>query len=298
MAIELKTISGKLAEKFRTEPTPRPDLTQKGYEIIAALQSSLDIHQTIKAFTDMISREFLISGVLYQHDDIDTTIKLGVTANQKSTYNLHIEGEDLGSITFMRRQRYSNQVLERLEGLLCNLVYALRNCITYTKALRLSQKDHLTGAYNRSAMSSAIEREIGLAVRHNKPFSTIMLDIDFFKQVNDTYGHAAGDYVLKVFVQIINETIRSCDSVFRYGGEEFVIHMNNTDESGAMLLAERIRLNVESTTMRYNNQSISITTSMGIATLNSIDNSQSLLERADTALYQAKNNGRNQVQAI
>ena len=114
---------------------------------------------------------------------------------------------------------------------------------------------------------------------------------------SDTYGHAAGDYVLQSFVQIVNDTIRSIDSVFRFGGEEFAVHLHNTDEIGAKLLAERIRLNVESTIMRYKGSSIPVTVSSGIATLEKIDNGQSLMERADKALYQAKNNGRNQVQA-
>ncbi|MBT5232092.1 MAG: GGDEF domain-containing protein [Methylococcales bacterium] len=298
MAIELKTISGKLANDFRPINEPSEvDFKQRSYEIIAALQTSLEIEQAIKTFTNFVTMDFLISGVIYHHEENNISLKFGVPTNQKCTYNLTIEGESLGQITFMRRKRFSDQTLEQLENLLCSLVYPLRNCLTYRKALELSQKDALTGAFNRGAMNPALDREVGLAQRQNKPFSVIMLDIDFFKHVNDTYGHAAGDYVLQSFVQIVNDTIRSIDSVFRFGGEEFAVHLHNTDEIGAKLLAERIRLNVESTIMRYKGSSIPVTVSSGIATLEKIDNGQSLMERADKALYQAKNNGRNQVQA-
>lgn len=298
MAIELKSISGKLANDFIPVFEHNTiDLKQRGYEIVYALQSSLSIEQTIKTFTNHVIVDFMISGATYHHEQCKVNMKLGVCANQKCTYNLTLEGESLGQITFMRRKQFSEKTLEQLENLLINLVYPLRNCIAYQKAMELSQKDHLTGAYNRGAMCAALSREIGLASRQNNPFSVLMLDIDHFKQVNDTYGHAAGDYVLQTFVQIVNDTIRSSDSVFRYGGEEFVVHLHNTDDLGARLLAERIRLGVESTIIRHQGQSIPVTVSSGISTYGSNDNSQSLLERADKALYLAKNNGRNQVQA-
>ena len=299
MPTELKTIQGKLALNLKSsDQTAKIDLKQRGYEIMAELQTSLNIEDIIRVFYDHIASTFLISGLSYYQDETTAPLKLGVNANQKSNYNLSIEDLKLGTITFMRRKRFSNDTLESLENLLCSLVYPLRNAIMYQRALLLSQQDFLTGTLNRSAMKTSLAREVDLAYRQDHKLSIIMLDIDLFKRVNDTHGHAAGDDVLKSFTQTVKEITRSSDNFFRYGGEEFVILLSNTDAVGAQLLAERIRINVEATAIRHNKKTISITVSIGLTELKQVDNSQSLLERADKALYKAKNNGRNQVRVL
>jgi diguanylate cyclase (GGDEF)-like protein len=297
MPTELKTISGKLAVNLKTaDQANKIDLKQRGFEFIAALQPTLDIETLVRTFYSMISQDLLLSGATYHNEPIGIEpIKIGLSANQKSTYNLKIEDSELGTISFMRRRKFSNALLEDLENLLCNLLYPLRNAIKYNTALQLSQKDHLTGVLNRSAMTNSLEREVNLAFRTDKPFAVLMLDIDHFKNVNDTFGHAAGDEVLKAFTQSVKDTTRCSDNFFRYGGEEFILILSSTDQEGAKLLAERIRINVEATCFRHNNQTIPVTVSIGVAELHASENYQALLENADSALYHAKENGRNQV---
>jgi diguanylate cyclase (GGDEF)-like protein len=140
-----------------------------------------------------------------------------------------------------------------------------------------------------------VAREINLSQRNDTPLAMLAIDIDFFKKVNDNFGHAFGDVVLKHMTECVKECTRTSDAMFRFGGEEFNLLLNNTDLSGAQELAERIRQHIEATACEHEGQSINITVSMGISTLNDSDTQASFFKRADIGLYQAKNNGRNQV---
>jgi diguanylate cyclase (GGDEF)-like protein len=122
-----------------------------------------------------------------------------------------------------------------------------------------------------------------------------MLDIDHFKNVNDTYGHAMGDEVLKQVVKSITSCIRQTDMCFRYGGEEFLIMLASADSAGAHRIAERIRCSIEEAIFTHEKGSLSITSSIGSATLFASDTMRTICERADSALYKAKNSGRNRV---
>jgi diguanylate cyclase (GGDEF)-like protein len=162
--------------------------------------------------------------------------------------------------------------------------------------VRAAQIDPLTGAHNRAAMDCAMKREIELAHRQRNPLSLLVVDIDFFKKINDQYGHIAGDYVLKTLVTCLNDTMRSSDMLFRYGGEEFTLLLSGTDKEGAVKFAERVRRAIANYPFVYNGKEIPITASIGVASLASRDNAKYLFEKADSALYCAKQSGRNQVQ--
>ncbi len=133
------------------------------------------------------------------------------------------------------------------------LIYPLRNALLYKQAVEKAYNDPLTGLNNRAAFDKSIEQEVDLATRHGHSLSLMMLDLDRFKQINDNYGHIVGDAVLKSFADCIMECMRSSDIVFRYGGEEFVILLRNTELAGAILLAERMRKNIENMKFDYNN---------------------------------------------
>ncbi|MEJ2393974.1 MAG: GGDEF domain-containing protein, partial [Candidatus Thiodiazotropha sp.] len=124
--------------------------------------------------------------------------------------------------------------------------------------------------------------------------SLIVLDIDLFKRINDSYGHIVGDDVLRQVAQNVEQTIRSSDALYRYGGEEFAIVLNGTDEAGARLLAERIRQSVENLVIG-SLKDVHITLSLGVAVMQADESSKQLFKRADAALYQAKQGGRNRV---
>jgi diguanylate cyclase (GGDEF)-like protein len=123
----------------------------------------------------------------------------------------------------------------------------------------------------------------------------LLIDVDDFKRVNDQWGHNTGDKVLKLIVQKLNEVNRQTDLIFRYGGEEFVILLNETSQAGAQVIAERIRLAIEKASVDAAGQKLKITVSLGAAALKPNDSKDRLFQRADKALYQAKKSGKNMV---
>lgn len=161
---------------------------------------------------------------------------------------------------------------------------------------RLAITDELTGLHNRRCLKLAIDRECHRGMRQKSHLSCLALDLDYFKRVNDTYGHAVGDTVLQKFSSILLDNVRSSDSCFRIGGEEFIILLPETNTNGAWQTAEKIRLSVAKTT--FNNVEHPITVSIGISTikLNQADDSDILLIDADKALYRAKRRGRNRTE--
>ncbi len=159
----------------------------------------------------------------------------------------------------------------------------------------LASTDALTGVKSRRNFFDIGEQYILMAKRENIYLSFIMLDIDYFKKVNDTYGHMAGDEVLKKFTQIISKNLRKSDIFGRVGGEEFAIMLHNTDGNIARQVAEKIRKQIENNSVRFQDKNINITVSLGVAELKKEDTLDSLFNKADKALYASKQNGRNQV---
>lgn len=156
----------------------------------------------------------------------------------------------------------------------------------------LAVTDQLTGAYNRLKFNQVMDHEIKRAVRYNEPLSVIMFDIDHFKNVNDTHGHAAGDDMLRELTWRVQSAVRSVDWLFRYGGEEFVITASHTSREQAAVLAEKLRALVADTPFPHD---IAGGISLGVAELIPGESVEELMKRVDAALYQAKNTGRNRV---
>ncbi len=161
----------------------------------------------------------------------------------------------------------------------------------------LSQTDDLTGLYNRRHLNTVLKREFNRCKRHKSELSCLLLDLDFFKKVNDTYGHEFGDTVIQEFATIIRDSIRNSDFPFRFGGEEFLILLPQTETEGAVQAAEKIRQRMESGKITDGAISVTVEVSIGVSSFcqhrPTIRND--LISFADKALYKAKNNGRNQV---
>ncbi|MCX7925397.1 MAG: diguanylate cyclase [Fimbriimonadales bacterium] len=161
------------------------------------------------------------------------------------------------------------------------------------KLQNLAVTDGLTGLHNHRAFQDYLEEQFQLAMRNKHPLSLVLMDVDHFKQYNDTFGHQAGDEVLRTVAQVLREHIRGEDMVARYGGEEFVIVLPHADSESAAMVAERLRRAVESVPWALR----PITGSFGVASLRpDMETRQELIEAADQALYQAKKNGRNRVE--
>jgi diguanylate cyclase (GGDEF)-like protein len=156
----------------------------------------------------------------------------------------------------------------------------------------LSIVDALTGIYNRRYLEEKLEEYMNLAKRHDRPLSLIMFDIDFFKHINDSFGHDVGDKVLKAIAKAVSENIRNTDIFARYGGEEFVIIAPETTKEDAKTLAEKLRVSMENL---YLEEGVSPTCSFGVVSLEKPDTKETLLKRVDDALYEAKKTGRNKV---
>jgi diguanylate cyclase (GGDEF)-like protein len=178
-----------------------------------------------------------------------------------------------------------------------HLALALKNAALFHQVKSRADHDGLTRIHNRRAFDERLVEEMRRHQRYRQPMSLLMLDIDHFKVVNDTYGHLAGDQVLREVGRLLSETLRSTDFTARYGGEEFVVILPQTAEEQAHLLAERLRGQIAAAEFTYNGQPFSITVSIGVASLQpgALAKRKTLLEKADQALYQAKHLGRNQV---
>ncbi len=163
---------------------------------------------------------------------------------------------------------------------------------------KLATTDPLTGIYNRRHFFHLAEREFERRQRYKESISIIMLDLDYFKQINDTYGHTAGDKVLNTAVQHFQDSLRKVDVLARYGGEEFVILLPETGCEHAKQMAERLRTRLANAPIRIDGKELKITASFGIASASKEDNTVNLdilLNRADKALYKAKDSGRNAI---
>jgi diguanylate cyclase (GGDEF)-like protein len=160
----------------------------------------------------------------------------------------------------------------------------------------MSEKDHLTGAFNRQAIEKKFLIEVERFNRSKEPMACVFMDIDHFKSVNDTHGHDAGDEAIRHMVRTVMHTIRPTDSLGRYGGEEFVIAMPNTDINGARDAANRIKHSLETTSFEYKGKTIAVTASLGAAIYRIGENPAALISRADEAMYRAKKNGRNRIE--
>lgn len=164
------------------------------------------------------------------------------------------------------------------------------------KLLLMTQNDALTGVHNRRFLEEKLLDEIRRSKRYNIDLSVIMLDIDFFKRINDVYGHQHGDFVLKALADNIGSNTRKTDFLTRYGGEEFCLILTDTNLDAAMSSAEQIRKNIEALDISYKGIIVNLTVSLGVAALEAgSEDVDELLDNADTALYQAKNSGRNKV---
>jgi diguanylate cyclase (GGDEF)-like protein len=158
----------------------------------------------------------------------------------------------------------------------------------------MATTDGLTGLLNKRALHEAAGQKIAAAARFKRRLAILVTDIDFFKKVNDTYGHDVGDQVIRGLGEILKRQKRATDMVARFGGEEFVVLCEQTDEKGAMLLAERIREELGKTTFHTPNGVVSVTCSLGVSTFPEAGADwESLFKAADEALYVSKRSGRN-----
>ncbi len=258
------------------------------------LQTSLEVDRLLAYFFEEVQQLIPLSGLAYRHAGTEVDIQFGQeTAGSEVGYLLAHQGDCMGELSLFSHGNLPELILGQLENLLGCLVFPLRNALLYRRAIQASLKDALTGAGNRLALDQGLAREAELSRRHDQPLSVVMLDMDHFKALNDTYGHQAGDATLKAVALLLKEQLRNVDMVFRYGGEEFVLVLSNTGFEAAAIVAERIRTAIQTLCLLIGEKPVRLSASLGCATFRPTESYEQLLHRADEALYQAKREGRN-----
>ncbi len=218
-----------------------------------------------------------------------------VAKDLKSTNGTYVNGEHITECELRHEDK-----IQISSSTLIKYIYADKlDESTQEELYNMGHLDALTNAYNRRHFLDRLRGEFSFAQRKGAPISLLMIDIDHFKKVNDSFGHPAGDFVLMRFAKLARSIIREEDIFARYGGEEFTLLLKGTDHKGAVILAERLRALVEGHKFTFDKQPIPITISLGVVTLSkkNYPDYKAFVQKADDHLYQSKRDGRNRVTA-
>ena len=214
-----------------------------------------------------------------------------------ATIPLKIEKEIVGVLNINDGEKVSFNVsnLDFVLKLSEFISMTVSNAVLYERTKKLSVTDGLTGISNRPNMEQVLRSEFERSMRYGAPLSVVLLDVDHFKGVNDTYGHQKGDEILVAFASLLKKFCRANDTAARYGGEEFLMILPQSNAQGAFKIAERVREEMMKLSFTGNESNFSVTTSGGVVELDRdfIKSTDQLVTMADQALYEAKNSGRN-----
>jgi len=258
------------------------------------LQQSIEITPLLNTFCEETASIVPCDSVEYVNNNSELKYSTGESQSHLCRYKLELENEDLGEVICSRAKPFTMKETNLIERLLSLLIYPLRNALLYRQAITQAHRDPLTQISNRAAFDESMSKQLASYERHQTDFSLLIIDIDHFKKVNDSYGHITGDGVLKLVAKVIKTTIRGSDEVFRYGGEEFVVILGNTSQAGANFIAERVRKQIQQEVVDEG-KNIRVTASIGVAASDKVEDPTEILEFADKALYKAKDMGRNKV---
>ena len=283
--------------RTRTRPVPRIDCAWR-LDLAHALQATQDPERTVDLFARHCAR-------IVAHDRIAFTapgtapaaVGSGRPGSGRHDIDLRLEDRLLGTLRFTRRHAFRAAEVRALEAMSADLARPLDNALRHREAREAATRDPLTGAATRALLEDTLEREARLVHRHGGALALLMIDVDRFKEINDRFGHPAGDRCLATIAECISQRIRSSDVLFRYGGEEFCVLLPRTGGRGARCLAERVRAAVDALRIPAGEGTIHPTISLGVAALVPGDSAAALLAKADAALYRAKRNGRNRISA-
>jgi diguanylate cyclase (GGDEF)-like protein len=298
-------------------PNPSDDLEATRVTDLHALHEELS-RRTERDRAYLIVLAGVDVGKMFKLEEGETYIgrshKAGIRLDDDSISRLHVKiqlgpaevvVEDLGSSngTLVNGERITTRTLQDGDKIRLGETTILKFTFHDRLDERFQQKmyeaalrDALTRAYNKKYFLQQLAVEFSYAKRHDTPLSLIIFDLDFFKRVNDTYGHVAGDHVLIELANLTARLVRAEDVFARYGGEEFVIILRGIPLLGAGTLAERLRANVEAASFVFEGRRLPVTVSIGVAAHNpELQDAQALIEAADAALYEAKRSGRNKV---
>lgn len=266
-------------------------------ELSRRLQTTLEVERILDLFSGAIQWACPHDGFTYDHPAQGLHLSRGRLSRHTCSYNLTVEREEIGRLCLLRGRRFREDELQDLEKLLAVLVYPLRNGLLYRQAVTAAQTDPLTGLQNRAALEQLLPRELAALRRGQQKLALLVVDVDHFKQINDTLGHISGDRALQATARCLQRATRASDMLFRYGGEEFVAVLRGAGIEQARQAGERLRNALRHCDeIRAVTPGVSLTASIGVAGALPIDTAASLFERADRAMYAAKEAGRDRVE--
>lgn len=256
-----------------------------------------DFYQLMSVFISEIRKVLPCDGINYREERLGLNFLNGVISRYQHNYEIKFCDHLLGRICFSRDSEFTDSELAKIEYLLAGLVQPLRSALQYQQSVRFALRDDLTGLRNGSSYYDNISLEIERAHRYKVPFSLLLINLDNFRQINQQFGHAAGNTLLVEVARRLEHEARSSDIVFRKGGDEFLVFLPNTSNRSAIRVAERIKKSVLSGSCIVDDKDVCFTMSIGVVTVLADDSAFKLIGRADKALFTAKILGKDRIQA-
>lgn len=285
-------------------------LEREGYRVLTAQNGSVAVEKTKEALPDLVILDVMMPEMdgldacrLIKENEETRDIPV-IFLSARDETEMKVSGLILGANDYISKPFKAEELLARVHVAIRlkrerdNLRLSAKEATERAEvAQERAMTDALTGLLNRYGLQHVLMREHAEARRYNRPLSCLMIDLDNFKTINDTYGHAAGDLALQQVASILRDAVRRSDTVFRYGGEEFLVLLPETDLEGGTALGEKIRAMAEARPFGNGERIFNLTLSAGATTLCDDESGNDMIARADMALYQAKEQGRNRVEA-
>jgi diguanylate cyclase (GGDEF)-like protein len=271
----------------------RPQLPQCAEQsLISQLQTTLEIQQQLNIVSMAVGKVLPISALSLKTAVGDFAASGSSQADYEHRSMLVLNQQCLAELIYQSNHAFTPMVQRELLLLESEWLFALRNALVVSRLQQMALKDTLTGLGNRRFFDDSFDKAVQLSKRHNERCALILLDLDNFKQVNDTAGHSAGDDVLLAVADCLRDTLRVTDSLFRFGGDEFAVLLSGQDADSAELVARRL---VKVINQHYLCQQYNVSASAGLSVLRADQSCRQLFASADNALYQAKEGGKSTV---
>lgn len=260
---------------------------QRKLALMEQLQCTLELDKILNIFAMEASKYISFSGLYFTQGNVRTAIRGSKQGKAERLFELKINNEFLGTLTYAVNSPISLANYKILEELHQYILHPLNNAIKYKNAMSLAMQDSLTGLANRRYFDKQLKRAMHHANRQKHQVGLVVADLNKFKAINDTFGHHIGDEILKGFAKALELSVRDSDSVFRFGGDEFVIIVEEASQESLYMIEARIQkaLDTDALLTKYN-----VGCSLGYTFMNRADDEKSFFERADQALYQQKVN--------